>query len=88
MSQVKKYTEEQKEKIKKSVCDALEKSFEINAWGKGTPLWMSILFILKKFNRGNYYGTLEIKILGTSCNDAKEKEVTHKLLELYEEPTS
>jgi len=88
MSQVKTYTEAQKEKIKESISDALDKSFEINKFGKGTPMWMNLLFLLKKFNTGNYYGTLEIKILGTSCNDAKEKEVTHKLLEIFEEPTA
>ena len=77
------YTPEQREKIKARVIEALDKSFEVNKFGKGTPLWMSLLFILERFNKGNYYGSLELKILGTSANDIKEKERTHKLLEQY-----
>jgi len=81
------YTETQREKIRQQVLEALEKSFEVNKFGKGTPFWMGILFVLKKFNSGNYYGSLEVKILGTSCNDIKEKERTHKLLEIFKEPS-
>lgn len=80
------YTKEQREMIKKRVMDALDKSFDVNKFGKGTPFWMSLLFILERFNKGNYYGSLELKILGTSANDVKEKERTHKLLETYTEP--
>tara|TARA_B100000902_G_C26786393_1_gene657620 strand:+ start:179 stop:436 length:258 start_codon:yes stop_codon:yes gene_type:complete len=80
------YTPEQREKIKARIMEALDKSFEVNKFGKGTPLWMSLLFILERFNKGNYYGSLELKILGTSANDIKEKERTHKLLEQYIEP--
>ena len=80
------YSQEQKEKINSRVLEALEKSFQVNRYGKGTPFWMNLLFILERFNRGNYYGTLELKILGTSCNDAKEKERTHKLQEVIKEP--
>jgi|TARA_B100002019_G_C21094345_1_gene510237 hypothetical protein len=80
------YTPEQREKIKNRVMEALDRSFDVNKFGKGTPLWMSLLFILERFNKGNYYGSLELKILGTSANDIKEKERTHKLLEQYVEP--
>ena len=80
------YSEKAKKNIRKSIMDELDKSFEINKFGKGTPFCMSILFILKRFNRGNYYGTLEVKILGTSCNDVKEKERTFKLMEVFEDP--
>ena len=64
----------------------LVKALDVNQYGKGTPIWMSILFMLEKFNAGGYYGTFELKILGTSANDVKEKEVTHKLQEKYDEP--
>lgn len=80
------YTPEQKEKIKQRLNEAIDKSFEVNKFGKGTPFWMSLLFILERFNKGNYYGSLELKILGTSANDVKEKDRTHKLLEKYVEP--
>jgi len=80
------YTPEQRDKIKARVIEALDRSFDVNKFGKGTPLWMSLLFILERFNKGNYYGSLELKILGTSANDIKEKERTHKLLEQYIEP--
>ena len=80
------YTPEQKEKIKQRLNEAIDKSFEVNKFGKGTPFWMSLLFIMERFNKGNYYGSLELKILGTSANDVKEKDRTHKLLEKYVEP--
>jgi len=86
MSNIRDYTPEQREKIKQVVNQELEKSFDINKFGKGTPLWMNLLFILQKFNEGNYYGTIEIKILGTACNDAKEKERTHKMMEIFTDP--
>ena len=84
--QIKEYTEEQKEAIKHKLCERLDKSFDVNKYGKGTPFWMNLFFILDKFNKGNYYGSIELKILGTSCNDAKETERTHKLMEIYPEP--
>ena len=80
------YTPEQKEQIKQRLIEAIDKSFDVNKFGKGTPFWMSLLFILERFNKGNYYGSLELKILGTSANDVKEKDRTHKLLEKYVEP--
>ena len=86
MSNVKKYTPEQAAKIKAWINKELDEAFRINAFGKGTPIWMSILFMLQKFNTGKYYGTLELKILGMSVNDVKEKEVTYKLQERYNEP--
>ena len=80
------YNEDQKEEIRKELLKKLDKSFEVNKHGKGTPFWMNLFFTLDRFNRGNYYGTLEIKIVGTSCNDVKEKERTHRLQEVYKEP--
>jgi len=84
--QIQDYTEKQREEIKETLIKELDKSFDVNKFGKGTPLWMNLLFILKKFNKGNYYGTLELKLLGTSINDVREKDRTHKLLELFREP--
>ena len=79
------YTKDQKAEILKRLNEKLLKSFDVNQYGKGTPLWMNLEFILDNFNQGNYYGTLELKLLGTSCNDIKEKERTHKLMEIYED---
>ena len=44
--QIKEYTEEQKEAIKRRLCERVDKSFEVNKYGKGTPLWMNLFFIL------------------------------------------
>lgn len=82
------YTLDQQAKIEKLILVKLRKSFSINKFGKGTPLWMNIAFLLDTFNRGNHYGTIEVKILGTSCNDAREREITHKLLEIYRDPAN
>ena len=80
---VKKYTDKQKAEIVEFITEKLMKSLEVNRHGVGTPLWMNIAFILDKFNKGSYYGTLAIKMLGTSCADARELEVSHKLHEVY-----
>lgn len=80
------YNSAQREEIKRQILKALDESFEVNKHGKGTPMWQNILFLLDKFNQGNYYGIIEIKIVGTSANDAKEKERTHRLQEIYKEP--
>jgi len=77
------YNEKQKAEIREKVIGALNKSFEVNKFGQGCPMWMNLLFLLDQFNSGKYYGTIEIKILGTSVNDAREKEKTHKMREIY-----
>ena len=78
------YSEQDKEIIKSHINSELEKAIEVNSLGKGgTPVWMNILFILETFNQGNFYGTLELKVLGTTCNDVKIKERTYKLREKY-----
>ena len=79
------YTPKEKEKIKTFLCELLDKSFEVNKHGNSPPLWMSLAFILEKFNTGNFYGTISIKVIGTSVNDAKEVDRTHKLVEYYDE---
>jgi len=86
MSNIRNYTPEQREKIQKQIHLEVDRSFDVNKFGKGSPAWMGLLFMLKRFNRGNYYGTFEWKVLGTSANDVKEKEVTHKLQEIFDEP--
>jgi hypothetical protein len=84
---MKQYTLAEKERIKSLISAQIEQSFLTNQSGAGTPFWMNVLFLLEKFNQGgNYYGTVAIKIMGTSCQNAKELEVTHKLIERYEDP--
>jgi len=79
------YTDKQKAEIREKVIKALDESFEINKFGSGCPMWMNILFVLNNFNQGKYYGTIEIKVLGTSVNDAREKEKTYKMREIFED---
>lgn len=83
---MKTYTPQEQEQIEDIIIKELRKSFGINQYGQGTPFWMNVLFLLRKFNQGNYYGSVLMKILGTSCQDAKEVEVTHKLKELFNDP--
>jgi hypothetical protein len=82
---VKKLTPEQQKKIEDRVIEALRKSFRVGESSRTVPMWQNLLFLLDKYNNGNYYGTIAIKILGISCNDAREVEVTHKLVETYDE---
>lgn len=85
---MKQYSEEEKALIHALVLKKLDRALEVNSLAPGTtpPLWMDLLFILDKFNTGCYYGTVALKIQGTSCMDVKELEVTHKVREQYEDP--
>lgn len=42
-----------------------------------------ILFILDKYLRGNYYGTISVKISGDTVQNPKEVEVSYRLENRY-----
>jgi hypothetical protein len=78
-------TDIQKEKARSLIMEKLEKSFEVNKDAPtGVPIHKAICFLLDKYNRGNYYGTINIKIVGTSVQSPRENDVTHKLDLNYE----
>lgn len=75
---------------KKAILDItvkkLEKSMTTNGIAtSGIEPWRAINFLLDRFNKGNYYGTISIKVTGTSMHNPKEQEVTHKIELFYEE---
>jgi hypothetical protein len=69
-------------KLKKVFEEELKKAEKVNAespQGSGINLYKALIFILKKYNSGNYYGTIALKFTGTTIQNPKELEVTHRL---------
>lgn len=68
--------------IRKKLSKALDKAVKLNE--KATPdtgidLCRALLFILDKYNKGNYYGTVALKFTGLTVQNPREVEVTHRL---------
>ena len=45
----------------------------------GIDLCRALIFVLEKYNSGNYYGTIALKMTGTMIQNPREIEVTHRL---------
>lgn len=74
------YSPKSKERAIKLITKKLEESFDVNAMATlGIPIHKVICHILDLYKRGNFYGTVAVKITGTSIHDPKEVDVTHKL---------
>lgn len=68
------------------ITEELKKAEEIHKTDKTTiEPHKAILFFLKKYNTGNYYGTIAIKVTGTQVQNPKEQEVTHRLDLIFED---
>ena len=66
----------------KNLMETLEKSIELNE--KATPdtgvdLTRALIFMLEKYNTGNYFGTIALKFTGLTVQNPRELEVTHRL---------
>lgn len=55
----------------------------MNAHGDGTPMWKNIFFILDLMGQGDFYGTIQVKVLGCVVKDAKVIDRTFKVDEMY-----
>lgn len=61
-----------KEEIIDVISKELERSFSLEPKGMErnagcVPVWMNVLYILKRYNNGNTRGVFSIKIAGTDC---------------------
>ncbi|HLD98277.1 MAG TPA: hypothetical protein VI815_03045 [Candidatus Nanoarchaeia archaeon] len=68
------------EKIIELLRPMIERAISINEdTPSGIEIHKPIAFLLEKFNTGKYYGTIEMKITGTSIHNPTENNVTHRL---------
>lgn len=68
--------------LKSKFDEELKKAIKINEQSpsdSGIDLLRALIFILQKYNTGNYYGTIALKITGTMIQNPRELEVTHRL---------
>lgn len=73
------------QRLQSQIIEELTKATEIH---KTDPTNIephkAVLFFLKKYNTGKYYGTIALKITGAQVQNPKELEVTHRLDLQYE----
>jgi len=70
-------------RIRRLILIKLDRAMKMNSSGTGTPAWKSIFFLLDHIARGDFYGTIAIRILGTVVKDPKYIERTFKVDEMY-----
>ena len=74
--------------LKQKFDEELKKALALNRQcpiDKGIPLYKALIFLLERYNDGDYYGTIGIKFSGTIVQNPKEVDVTHRLETAYEE---
>lgn len=62
-----------KAKIERLICEGLRKSFKRDI-GKGVPMWSNILYLLDRYNEGNFIGNLSLRIAGGVAYGVRIKE--------------
>jgi len=68
--------------LKSKFDEELKKAIKINEQSpkdSGIDLFRALIFVLQKYNSGNYYGTIALKFTGTMIQNPRELEVTHRL---------
>lgn len=68
--------------LKSKFDEELKKAIKINEQSpkdSGIDLLRALIFVLQKYNSGNYYGTIALKFTGTMIQNPRELEVTHRL---------
>jgi len=76
-------TPEQMKRIEARLLQKFRKAVAMNAPGDGTPVWKNLLFMLDLVGQGDFYGIVEIKILGCVIKDLRIRERTFKVNEMF-----
>jgi len=76
-------TSEETRRIEEHLLKKFRKAKKMNANGDGTPCWKNIFFLLDLVGQGDFYGTLQIKILGCVVKDLRVTDRTFKVNEMY-----
>jgi len=59
------------------------KAGKMTSNGDGTPVWKNLFFLLDLISQGNFYGTIQLKIIGTVVKDIRITDRTFKVDEMY-----
>lgn len=71
-----------KAKIEKLICEGLRKSF-VRDIGKGVPMWSNILYLLDRYNDGDFIGNLSLRIVGNVACGVRIKEQEIRMGEYF-----
>jgi len=70
------------EKLQKRLLKSIQLGLKTNSKASvdnGIDLARALIFVLDKYNTGNYYGTIALKFTGIVVQNPREIEVTHRL---------
>ncbi len=70
-------------RIEEQLLKKFRRAVKMNANGDGTASWKNILFMLDLFGQGDFYGTLQVKVLGCVVKDLRILDRTFKVNEMY-----
>ena len=70
-------------RVEEFLLKKFRKAVLMNGHGDGTPAWKNVFFLLDLLGQGDFYGTVQIKILGCVVKDAKILDRTFKIDEMY-----
>ena len=67
------------DKILVEINKELKKSMELRSDPASQPLWACILFLLKRYNKGNFFGTFHLQVLGTTVRNPRIVDQSFKV---------
>lgn len=73
------------EKLDEELLKKFHAAMAMSENGQGPPMWKNIFFILDHIARGNFYGTIQLRVNGCSTRDLRISEQTFKIDEKYRE---
>jgi len=80
------YSKEQKREIYAQICGRLSLALDNESMDdNSTPMWKNILFLLDTYNEGDFFGVINLKILGYRMWDAEFSKRTFSIKSSYSE---
>jgi len=76
-------TSAQQNRIEELLLKKFRRALKMNANGDGTPFWRNLFFFLDLVGQGDFYGTVQLKVLGCVVKDLKITDRTFKVNEMY-----
>ena len=76
-------TGEQVRAIEELLLKKFRSAQKMTANGDGTPVWKNLFFMLDLISRGDFYGTIQFKVVGCVVKDVRVVDRTFKVDEMY-----
>ena len=69
--------------IEKHLIKKFRSARKVAELGNGTSLWKNVFFLLDLITTGDFYGTLQLKVLGCTLRNMTMVERTFRVDEMY-----